>query len=172
MATPFLSVAYHIKQVLCCEHCVVCSCFRTPPPAAHMGGCLAHGGTLIARILKEAHKRWKQRNTQLLQSGDLMDHEWTPSTHTHKLPPSSPRKRKRDIQWFTTRLIETRMQHKLHDYTHKLTQKLTQYTLQSDTDPGEDSGGASLIEEVGTLEEEAIVGRSSVAFYSRALSYD
>ena len=115
--------------------------------------------TLIARILKEAHKRWKQRNTQLLQSGDLMDHEWTPSTHTHKLPPSSPRKRKRDIQWFTTRLIETRMQHKLHDYTHKLTQKLTQYTLQSDTDPGEDSGGTSLIKEVGILEEEAIVGR-------------
>ena len=90
-----------------------------------------------------------------------MNNDWTPSTYTHKLPPSSPRKRKRDIQWSTSRLIETRMQHILHDYTHKLTQKPTQYTLQSDTDPGEDSGGTSLIKEVGILEEEAIVGRSS-----------
>ena len=89
-----------------------------------------------------------------------MDHDWTPSTHTHKISPTSPRKRKRDIQWSATRLIETRMQHILHDYTHKLTPSPTQYTIHPDTDSGEDSGGTTHIEEVGILEGEAIVGRS------------
>ena len=51
------------------------------------------------------------------------------------------------------------MQHILHDYTHKLTPSPTQYTLHSDTDSGEDSGGTTHIEEVGILEGEAIVGR-------------
>jgi hypothetical protein len=48
---------------------------------------------LIVRILKEAHKRWKQRNTQLFQSGNLTDYEWTPSKLAHKTPPTSPNKR-------------------------------------------------------------------------------
>ena len=115
---------------------------------------------LIRRVLKEAHKRWKHRNTQLSQSGDLVDHVWTPSTRTFKAPPTSPRKRKRDIQWSTNRLTETRMQHILHDYTHTQHPSLIQGTSHTDTDPGEDSGRNNNIEEVGISEGGAEVGRS------------
>jgi hypothetical protein len=107
---------------------------------------------LIRRVLKEAHKRWKHRNTQLLQSRDLVDHAWIPSTRTFKVPPTSPRKRKRDIQWSATRLTETRMQHILHDYTHTQHLSPSQCTTHTDTDPGEDSGVIKHIEEVGILE--------------------
>ena len=41
-------------------------------------------GELIQRVLKDAHKRWKHRNTQLSQSVDLVDHVWTPCTRTSK----------------------------------------------------------------------------------------
>jgi hypothetical protein len=115
---------------------------------------------LIRRVLKEAHKRWKHRNTQLFQSVDLVDHVWTPSTRTFKVAPTSPRKRKRDIQWATNRLTETRMQHILHDYTHTQRPSHIQCTPHTDTDPGEDSGRNNNIEEVGISEGGAEVGRS------------
>ena len=115
---------------------------------------------LIVRILKEAHKRWKQRNTQLLQSGNLTDYEWTPSKLAHKTPPPSPNKRKRDIQWTNNRLVETRMQHILHDYIHKPIPRPPNTTPHSDTDSGGKSGGTKHIEEVGILEGGAVVGRS------------
>ena len=101
---------------------------------------------------KEAHKKWKHRNTQLSLSGDLVDHVWTPSTRTPKAPTTSPRKRNRGIKWSTERLTETRMQHILHAYTYTQHPSLIQGTLHTDTDPGEDHGRGNNIEEVGVSE--------------------
>ena len=125
---------------------------------------------LIVRILKEAHKRWKQRNTQLLQSGNLTDYEWTPSKLAHKTPPTSPNKRKRDIQWTNNRLVETRMQRILHDYIHTPIPRPPNTTPQTDTDSGEDSGWTKHIEEVGILEGGAVVGRSGGTGVSAGLT--
>ena len=117
---------------------------------------------LIRRILKEAHKRWRHRNTQLKQSGHIVDHDWVPRTHSPKVTTSSPRKRKRDIQWTINRLTETRMQHIIHDYIHNPTKKPINNAQHSDTNSGEDSWGSTHTVGVSTREGEAEAGGTGV----------
>ena len=113
---------------------------------------------LIRRVLKEAHKRWRHRNTQLKQSGHIVDHDWVPRTHSPKAITTSPRKRKRDIHWTINRLTETRMQHIIHDYIHNPTQKPINNTHHSDINSGENSGGSSHTIGVSIREGEAETG--------------
>jgi hypothetical protein len=98
-------------------------------------------------------------NTQLSQSSDLVDHVWTSSTRTSKSPNTSPRKRKRDLQWSAHRLTEIRMQNILHDYTHTQHPSLKQGTSHTDMGPGKGSGRHNNFEEVGIPEGGAEVGR-------------
>jgi hypothetical protein len=113
---------------------------------------------LIRRVLKEAHKRWRHQNTQLKQSGHIVDHDWVPRTHSPKAITTSPRKRKRDIHWTINRLTETRMQHIIHDYIHNPTQKPINNTHHSDINSGESSGGSSHTIGVSIREGEAETG--------------
>jgi hypothetical protein len=87
-----------------------------------------------------------------------VDHDWVPRKHSPKATTTSPRKRKRDIQWTINRLTETRMQHIIHDYIHNPTQKPINNTQHSDTNSGEDSWGSTHTEGVSTREGEAEAG--------------
>jgi hypothetical protein len=74
---------------------------------------------LVARVIKECHKRWKYRNTQLADAGELTPHPWFPKPHVHKLAtPHPPHKRKRDVAWSTQRSAKTYMQKILYNFTH------------------------------------------------------
>ena len=84
---------------------------------------------IITRIIKEGHKRWNHRNTQLSESGDLTPRPWSPKPRTLTTAPSS-HKRKRDVAWSTQRITETNMQKILHKFTHTST-KDTKHSLRS-----------------------------------------
>jgi hypothetical protein len=111
---------------------------------------------LITRIIKEGHNRWKHRNTQLSESGELTPHLWSPKPRTLTTLPS-PHKRKRDVAWSTQRITETTMQKILHNFTytaHTHTEDTTE-TTSSAPDDGSGGGGSGSLGKCGDREGEA-----------------
>ena len=106
---------------------------------------------LIARIIKEGHTRWKLRNTQLSESGDLNPHLWSPKPRTLTSLPS-PHKRKRDVAWSIQRITETNMQKLLHNYTFTAHLPAVDTTEENPLSQDEGSGGSGNSGEWGEWE--------------------
>jgi hypothetical protein len=107
---------------------------------------------LIARIIKESYTRWKLRNTQLSEAGDLTPHLWSPKLRTHTSLPS-PHKRKRDVTWSIRRITETNMQKLLHNYTYTAHPHAADTTEITSLTQGDGSGGSGSLKEWGEWEE-------------------
>ena len=95
---------------------------------------------IITGVIKEGHKRWTHRNTQLSESGDLTPRPWSPKARTLTTAPSS-QKRKRDVAWSSQRITETNMQKILHKFTHTSTKDTKTPSGQVDKTGGESSEG-------------------------------
>ena len=106
---------------------------------------------LIARIIKEGYTRWKLRNTQLSESGDLNPHLWSPKPRTLTSLPS-PHKRKRDVTWSIQRITETNMQKLLHNYTFTAHLPAVDTTELNPLSQDEGSGGSGNLGEWGEWE--------------------
>ena len=106
---------------------------------------------LIARIIKEGYTRWKLRNTQLSESGDLNPHLWSPKPRTLTSLPS-PHKRKRDVTWSIQRITETNMQKLLHNYTYTAHLPAVDTTELNPLSQDEGSGGSGNSGEWGEWE--------------------
>jgi hypothetical protein len=72
---------------------------------------------LITKVIKEGHERWKHRNKQLSDSGELTLRTWSPKSRILITVPT-PHKRKQDVAWSTQRITETNMQKTLHNFIH------------------------------------------------------